>query len=292
MSVNEEKKDINPSFAVTAFTDSCNRKFNMDYAHHHEQKVYTTYTPEKINAILRNLQMNLVVYKTLFEKALIEFQKIGDAGLWTKDKSDTKPNCPSICKHMKTLIDSISSIPTNGLDEKMAVQIKRQFGHVIGKLRRNFPAFCIGDDWYEMYVQKMNDMIKQPSKDEKTHYTSGLNIIFKSPTSKHFIFKDFDEYLYITRMFTVIPTRDRYNKHVTYVNQRKTGLVQSSTKPMFKSEPSFKSESEMKKRGKSKNKIVDNLPEAPPYGPRAASPASELSTEALLMQMKSMQLSM
>jgi hypothetical protein len=282
MSVNEEKKDINPSFAVTAFTDSCNRKFNMDYAHNHEKKVYTT---EKINAILRNLQINLMAYKTLFEKALIEFKKIGDAGLWTKDKSDTKPNCPNICKHIKTLIDSISSIPTNELDEKMAVQIKRQFGHVIGKLRRNFPAFCIDDDWYDMYVQKMNDMIKQPSKDDKTHYTYGLNIIFNSPTSKHSIFKDFDEYLYITRMFKVIPTIDRYNKHVTYVNQRKTGLVQSSTKPMFKSEPSFKSERKNKSERKFGNKKMVNIP-------KVNDPESELSTEALLIQMKSMQLSM
>jgi hypothetical protein len=282
MSVNEENKDINASFAVTAFTDSCNRKFNMDYAHKHEKKVYTT---EKINAIRKNLETNLMEYKTLFEKALVEFKKIGDVGLWTKDKSGTKPNCPNICKHIKTLIDSISSIPANELDEKMAVQIKRQFGHVIGKLRRNFPAFCIGDDWYDMYVQKMNDMIKQPSKDDKTHYTSGLNIIFNSPTSKHSIFKDFDEYLYITRMFTVIPTIDRYNKHITYVNQRKTGLVQSSTKPMFTSEPSFKSERKNKSERKFGNKKMVNIP-------KANDPKSELSTEALLMQMKSMQLSM
>jgi hypothetical protein len=171
------------------------------------------------------------------------------------------------------------------LDEKMAVQIKRQFGHVIGKLRRNFPAFCIGDDWYDMYVQKMNDMIKQPSKDDKTHYTYGLNIIFNSPTSKHSIFKDFDEYLYITRMFKVIPTIDRYNKHVTYVNQRKTGLVQSSTKPMFKSEPSFKSERKNKSERKFGNKKMVNIP-------KVNDPESELSTEALLIQMKSMQLSM
>jgi hypothetical protein len=86
-------------------------------------------------------------------------------------------------------------------------------------------------------------------------------------------------------MFTTIPTEVRYEKHVEYVNERKTGSVQSSTKPSFKSESSFKSERKFKNERKSGNKKIDNLP-------KAASAASELSTETLLKQMKSMQLSM
>jgi hypothetical protein len=172
------------------------------------------------------------------------------------------------------------------LDEKMAVQIKRQFGHVIGKLRRNYPAFCIDEAWYEMYVQKMKDMIKQPLEIDKTHYTSGLDIIFNSGNSKNNLFKDFDEYLYITRMFKVIPTEVRYKKHIQYVTDKKKvasqphkGPKKGSTEPLFKSERKFSS-------GEKKFKSEKKFPV------KTDSAASELSTETLLMQMKSMQLSM
>jgi len=282
MSVNEEHQVTNASFAVKAFTDSCNRKFNMNYAHKDEKK---NYSDDKIKTILSNLRTNLETYATLFEQALVQFQQIGDKGLWTKDKSHTTPNCPKICKHIKTLIASISSISVHELDEKTAVQIKREFGHVIGKLRRNFPAFCIKEPWYEKYVTKMNDMIKPPTTTEQSHYEAGLKIIFDSKESKKHLFKDFEDYLYNKRMFTTIPTEVRYEKHVEHVNQRKAGSVQINTKSSFKSEPSIKGESEIKKRRKPGNKDIDLLP-------KTAKAASELSTEALLMQMKSMQLSM
>jgi len=282
MSVNEEHPVTNASFAVKAFIDSCNRKFNMNYAHKDEQKSYPN---DKINVILSNLKSNLMTYKILFEKALVYFEKIGDKGLWTKEKSQKEPNCPKICKHIQNLIDSISRASEHDLNEKMAVQMKRQFGHVIGKLRRNFPAFCIREPWYEKYVAKMNDMISPPSDIEKAYYEAGLKIIFDSKESKKHLFKDFEDYLYNKRMFTTIPTEVRYEKHVDYVNARKTGLVQSSTKPMFKSEPSFKSERKNKSERKFGNKKMVNIP-------KANDPKSELSTEALLMQMKSMQLSM
>jgi hypothetical protein len=54
---------------------------------------------------------------------------------------------------------------------------------------------------------------------------------------------------------------------------------------MFTSEPSFKSERKNKSERKFGNKKMVNIP-------KANDPKSELSTEALLMQMKSMQLSM
>ena len=276
MSVNEEHQVTNTSFAVKAFIDSCNRKFNINYAHKDEKKPYTT---DKIKAILSNLKSNLMTYKNLFEKSLVYFQQIGDKGLWTKEKSQKEPNCPKLCKHIQNLIDLISRTSENEFDEKTAVQIKRQFGHVISKLRRNFPAFCITEPWYEKYVTKMNDMINPPSETEKKCYEEGLKIIFDSNESKKYLFKDFEDYLYNKRMFTTIPTEVRYERHVEYVNERKTGPVQSSTKPLFKGERKFKNE---RKFG---NKKIDNLP-------KAVGAASELSTETLLKQMKSMQLSM
>lgn len=282
MSVNEEHQVTNVSFAVKAFTDSCNRKFNMNYAHKDEKKIYSD---DKIKTILSNLQSNLMAYKTLFEKALVYFQQIGDKGLWTKEKGQKEPNCPKMCKHIQNLVDSILRISENEFNEKTAVQIKRQFGHVIGKLRRNFPAFCIREPWYEKYVTKMNDMIKPPAEIEKSYYEKGLTIIFDSKESKKHLFKDFEDYLYNKRMFTTIPTEVRYEKHVEHVNQRKAGSVQSSTKPMFTSEPSFKSERKNKNERKFGSKKMNKLP-------KAGDPESELSTEALLMQMKSMQLSM
>jgi hypothetical protein len=131
----------------------------------------------------------------------------------------------------------------------------------------------------------MNDMIKPPADIEKSYYEKGLTIIFDSKESKKHLFKDFEDYLYNKRMFTTIPTEVRYEKHVEHVNRRKTGLVQSSTKPMFTSEPSFKSERKNKSERKFGNKKMVNIP-------KVNDPESELSTEALLMQMKSMQLSM
>jgi hypothetical protein len=226
-----------------------------------------------------------MIYKTIFEKALVYFQQIGDKGLWTKEKGQKEPNCPKMCKHIQNLIDSISRTSGNEFNEKTAVQIKRQFGHVIGKLRRNFPAFCIREPWYEKYVAKMNDMISPPSDIEKAYYEMGLKIIFEDSRSKKYLFKDFEDYLYNKRMFTIIPTEVRYERHVEHVNQRKTGLVQSSTKPMFTSEPSFKSERKNKSERKFGKKKMVNIP-------KVKDPDSELSTEALLMQMKSMQLSM